>query len=551
MQQLTNGTLLQGGRYKIIKTLGQGGFGITYLAEHLLLQRKVAIKEFFMKEHCNRNEGTSVVSVGSVGSVDLVERFKQKFLKEARLIAEMDNQHIVRVFDAFEENGTAYYVMEHLDNGCLNDMLVHVAFSEDTALKFTRQIADALKYIHEMNVLHLDVKPANVLLRKNGNAVLVDFGISKRYDETGGQTSTTPTGISKGYAPLEQYNQGVQNFSPCTDIYSLGATMYKMITGNTPPEASIVNEDGLPSKPDTITGSTWNAVIKAMCPRKKGRPQSVSEFMELVNVANRIPSVELGSVTDEETVLDGKDNVDNNILEESINECSSKDFDINGVKFKMVKVDGGTFDMKQTVSGGFMGLSSKEIVQKTTLSGYFIGETQVTQALWKAVMGGNPSEFKGDALPVESVSWNDCQKFIDKLNFMTGRSFRLPTEAQWEFAARGGNKSKGFEYSGSNRVSAVAWVSCMSGTHPVALKEPNEIGIFDMSGNVWEWCVDSKKDYSATPQINPVVTDVAELKVCRGGGWRDPYGYCRLNQRYGYGSDVRHNDLGLRLVLSE
>lgn len=286
MQHLQPNSTLQGGKYKIEKVLGQGGFGITYLAEHCVLRRKVAIKEFFMKEHCNRDEGTFMVSVGSVRNLDLVERFKEKFLKEARLIADMDNHHIVRVFDAFEENGTAYYVMEHLDSGCLNDMLSHVAFSEDTALKFTRQIADALGYIHERNVLHLDVKPANILLRRNGDAVLIDFGISKRYDDEGGQTSTTPTGISKGYAPLEQYNQGMPTFSPCTDIYSLGATMFKMVTGDTPPEASIVNEDGLPTKPNTITDSTWNAIAKAMCPRRKDRPQSIEEWLSMLDFSN-------------------------------------------------------------------------------------------------------------------------------------------------------------------------------------------------------------------------------------------------------------------------
>lgn len=541
---LQHGATLQGGKYIIKKVLGQGGFGITYLAEHTVLHRSVAIKEFFMKEHCNRDEASSVMSVGSVGSVELVERFKGKFLKEARLIARMDNQHIVRVYDAFEEKGTAYYVMEYLDNGSLDDMLTHVAFSEDTALKFIRQIAEALGYIHSMNVLHLDVKPANVLLRKNGDAVLIDFGISKRYDETGGQTSTTPTGISKGYAPLEQYNQGIQAFTPCTDIYSLGATLYKMITGDTPPEASIVNEDGLPAKPSTITESTWNTVEKAMCPRRKDRPQSIEEFLKLIGTTMIAPNVSPEVIAAEETKAEEPENEveDGNLR-----------FNVNGVKFTMIKVEGGIFDMKETVNSGFLGLSSKKIVQRTALSVYYIGETQVTQALWMAVMQNNPSKFSKINHPVESVSWKDCQKFIAKLNAITNKKFRLPTEAEWEFAARGGNKSKWYEYSGSNNIDDVAWYDGNSGglTHPVRTKQPNELGIYDMSGNVWEWCSDWYGDYDDTPKTNPEGSKVGPSKVVRGGCWRRSAYHCQSSYRgYSMPSDSTSTS-GFRLVLKE
>lgn len=548
MQHLTSGAQLQNGKYLIDRVLGQGGFGITYLAEHTLLQRKVAIKEFFMKEHCNRDEGTSMVSVGSTGSVDLVERFKTKFLKEARLIACMDNQHIVRVFDAFEENGTAYYVMEHLDNGNLNDLLAHIAFSEETALKFARQIADALDYIHAQNVLHLDVKPANVLLRKNGDAVLIDFGISKRYDQEGGQTSTTPTGISKGYAPLEQYNQGMQTFSPCTDVYSLGATVYKMITGNTPPEASAVNEDGMPAKPHGITDTTWNAIVKAMCPRRKDRPQSVAEFLQMLGtpVVAHVENVEVRS---EATVARNGAEVSGQMVDD---DSADVEFDVEGIKFKMIKVDGGTFDMKETVSSGFLGMSSKDIVQHTTLSTYYIAETQVTQALWKAVMGKNPSHFKGDNLPVEQVSWNDCQEFITKLTAKTGRTFRLPTEAEWEFAARGGKKSKGYKYSGSDDLDDVAWYGYNSNnkTHPVKIKQANELGIYDMSGNVWEWCSDWYDSYSSGTVTNPTGSTSGSYRVRRGGSWGINDTDCSSTYRSGNLPSYRFEYLGFRLALS-
>lgn len=543
MTALHPNTLLKGGTYQIERKLGQGGFGITYLAEHLVLHRKVAVKEFFMKEHCNRDADTLMVSVGSVGSVALVERFKEKFLKEARLIASMDNQHIVRVFDAFEENGTAYYVMENLDNGSLDDMLSHVAFSEATAMKFTRQIADALAYIHNMNVLHLDVKPANILLRKNGDAVLIDFGISKRYDEDGGQTSTTPTGISKGYAPLEQYNQGMQVFTPCTDIYSLGATMYKMIIGQTPPEASIVNEEGLPVKPSTITDATWSAVVKAMCPRRKDRPQSIDELLTLMWPATYAHV----DATEEVTVLESEEK---QIYPEPIVNENLLQFNVKGVKFKMIKVEGGTFEMKETMSVGLLGTSYR--VQKTTLSDYFIGETQVTQALWQAVMGCNPSKFKGDNLPVENVSWNDCQDFISKLNQYTGRVFRLPTEAEWEFAARGGNSCRMYKYSGSNILDEVAWNRDNSSneTHPVGTKKPNELGIYDMSGNVCEWCNDWYGVFKSGKVSDPIGPVSGSKRVMRGGGWSSYNFTCSTNTRGNGSSSFYDNYIGLRLALS-
>ena len=285
--QLKSGTLLQGGKYRIEKVLGQGGFGITYLAVQIGLNRKVAVKEFFMKEHCNRDKETSYVSLPSGGSQSLVEKFRVKFIKEAQTIADMDNQHIVRIHDVFEENGTAYYVMEYLSCGSLSDRIPSDGLPEFEALGYIRQVADALSYIHKNKILHLDIKPSNILFRKADEAVLIDFGISKHYDEVGGgQTSSTPVGVSRGYAPLEQYKcGGVSQFSPATDIYSLGATLYKLLTGQTPPDADEVNEDGLPDLPHRVSVSSCEAVEKAMSSRRKDRPQSVAEFMELLEVA--------------------------------------------------------------------------------------------------------------------------------------------------------------------------------------------------------------------------------------------------------------------------
>ena len=282
--KLKEGTLLQGGRYRIDRVLGQGGFGITYLGEHVMLGRKLAVKEFFMKDFCNRDAETSGVSVGSEGSREIVERFRMKFIKEARSIYRLRHKHIIHVIDVFEENGTAYYVMEHVGGGSLADKVASGALPEADAVRYIRQVASALEYVHSMNVMHLDVKPANILLSEGDNAILIDFGLAKQYDNEGHQTSTTPVGISHGYAPLEQYRRGgVSTFSPATDIYSLGATLYKLVTGSTPPEASDVNDDGLPQMPETISASVRAAIEKAMQSRRKDRPQSISEFIALLD----------------------------------------------------------------------------------------------------------------------------------------------------------------------------------------------------------------------------------------------------------------------------
>ena len=282
--ELISGKELQNGKYRIIDVLGQGGFGITYLAQQVSLGRKVAIKEFFMKEHCNRDETSSFVSVPSMGSRDLVEHFKQKFLKEARTIASFTSSSIVNVFDVFEENGTAYYVMEYLEGDSLKAIVDREgAIPEETAVKYIRQIGSALSEIHSKKLVHLDIKPANIMLNFKGEAVLIDFGISKHYDETGSQTSSGLVGLSEGYAPMEQYKKGgLTSFSPATDIYSLGATLFKLLTGQTPPHASDVNDDGLPPMPETLSATVRKAVESAMQPRRKDRPQSVKEFIELV-----------------------------------------------------------------------------------------------------------------------------------------------------------------------------------------------------------------------------------------------------------------------------
>ncbi len=245
----------------------------------------------------------------------------------------------------------------------------------------------------------------------------------------------------------------------------------------------------------------------------------------------------------------------------------NKTFTVKGVTFTMVAVKGGTFTMGATSEQGSDAEDDEKPTHQVTLSSYYIGQTEVTQGLWTAVMGTTVSQQRdkadtslplfgeGDNLPMYYISWEECQDFVRKLNELTGKRFRLPTEAEWEYACRGGKKSRGYKYSGSNTIDDVAWYDGSrgsdSGAHPVATKSSNELGIYDMSGNVFEWCQDWAVSYSSSPQTNPTGAASGSYRVLRGGSWYCYARYCRSSYRFSYGPGNRHDCHGLRLALSE
>lgn len=231
-----------------------------------------------------------------------------------------------------------------------------------------------------------------------------------------------------------------------------------------------------------------------------------------------------------------------------------KEFLVNNVSFDMIEVKGDTFLMG---TNDILCYPDEHPIHKVYLSSYYIGETEVTQELWQAVMGDNPSINKGDKMPVDNVSWNDCQRFIAKLNKLTNTTFRLPTEAEWEYAAQGGNRSKEYTFAGNEKIDRVAWYEENSGafTHPVATKKPNKLGLYDMSGNVWEWCIDkySKNYYENSPLNNPQLGasyDDGSYRVRRGGSAYDGINPCRVTFRSRWNPNSKNERMGFRLVLS-
>ena len=312
-QALEKGTVLRGNdnRYTIIRALGQGSFGITYLAHTQVegslgtVDVEVAVKEFFMKD-INSREGSSVT--GSSSKDGLFDKYRQKFRREAQNLAKMKHPGIVRVIEAFDANNTSYIAMQYLGGGNLADHIGRQGkLAEEEALRYARAIGGALAYMHAHHMLHLDLKPSNVMLDRWGEPVIIDFGLSKQYDESGNpESSTTLGGGTPGYAPIEQasYREG-KGFPVTIDIYALGATLFKMLTGHRPPEADKIFNDGFPY--DDLKGvsqSTIDVVAKAMAPRKADRYQSVEAFLAALGASASAAADEATEITDEETDIE-------------------------------------------------------------------------------------------------------------------------------------------------------------------------------------------------------------------------------------------------------
>ena len=321
---LPNGHLLQNGKYKLTHVVGQGGFGITYKGVWytevkgplgtVQTEVPVCIKEYFFKDYCYRDADSLAVCVHSATGKQLFDKFKEKLIKEARILSEVHHPYIVNVLEVFEEHNTAYIAMEYIDGYSLKSLLGKEGMlPEQQAIRYIRQIGEALQFVHEKSILHLDVKPSNILIDKQGNARLIDFGVSKRYDIEQEETSTTLLTLSKGFAAIEQYdNEGIQQFSPCPDIYSLGATLYNLLTGKIPTE-SILRATRPLKRPrelnPAISEQTEAVILRAMQIIPADRYASIEELLAQLPQSTFAPTSQAGasapapSTEEEETLL--------------------------------------------------------------------------------------------------------------------------------------------------------------------------------------------------------------------------------------------------------
>ena len=540
---LNEGALLQGGKYKVEKCIGHGGFGITYLAVQVGLDREVAIKEFFIRKHCSRDESTKQVYTSPAGEA-IVAKYRQKFIKEAKTIAALNHPNVVKIYDVFEENNTAYYVMERLEPRELSVRIPATGLPEQEALGYLRQIGEALKYVHSKKILHLDVKPSNVMFRNTGEAVLIDFGVSKRYDSNGGQTSSTPIGVSVGYAPIEQFNQDLKSFTPATDVYSLAATLYKLVTGVTPPDTTSITDGGDDWLPDGMSSLVRDAIKAGMAIRRKDRPQTVQEFLDMLESHGRKGAgAYVGNNVQEETLTvdDLRQNKPFAAAEEtSVVDAvrqkpqkrvppanrpkktgggSKKTLVVTAICFiafaavgavvafmlmggkeeqvaeapKVIQVSGGT----DTPSG----MKPKELDYKYSdiypmvfvegngqIDDFYIGKYEVSEKFWKKVMGGLPGYYEslGENFPIIQYSYQDIEHFIKQLNKKTHKGFSLPTVEQWEYAAKGGRKSEKTDFAGTDNFHRIVCQTDAPARVDASDWAINTLGLYHMSGNVPE-----------------------------------------------------------------
>lgn len=561
-QMLPIGTLLQDGKYRVAQYVASGGFGNTYVVEHVKLGKRLALKEFFMR-NINLRQGTTVtVSVGD--NRDTFMQMKDKFFKEAQRLARLDDSHIVEVNDFFEENQTAYYVMRLIDGESLAQRMKRTGapLSEADVSHVLQQVLRALRTVHQQGLYHLDLKPGNIMQNAEGHCWLIDFGASKQLSAQESQTLSTSTGLcyTPGFAPSEQVNGNTKRIGPWTDFYALGATLYNLLTGEAPPEVDDVMYDGEEAFHFTaaVSPQLRQLIIWLMTPRYNQRPQSCddiertlsqqsmdtvvakpkvapTESVDTVVAAPRL-SVQAPPQQPEpeiirpvkEPVAAPAESVDTVVSSVSVGELPAV---LQNLIQNMVTVEGGIYE-----KGSSSGLWSQPV--ETTVDTFSIGKYQVTQEEWEAVTGHNPSEHKGARMPVEMVSWDDCQTFISRLNELTGMAFRLPTDDEWEFAARGGNMSHDFRYSGSDVADDVAWygVNSRECTHEVGQKLPNELGLYDMSGNVKEWCDTQRQNRND--------------RVVRGGCCFSIVRDILVSDSDEYLPATRLNYLGLRLAMS-
>lgn len=373
---LAKGTLLFHGTYRIEGKLGQGGFGITYLATDVALDKYVAIKEFFPNTYCKRDTSTSRVGVATEGSREFVTRLKLKFLKEARNIAKLDHPNIVCLHAAFEENDTAYYVMDYIEGTPLSQIVkTHGPLDRRKAVEYTTLIGNALVYLHKRRINHLDVKPANIMVRKSdGVPVLIDFGLAKQYDCEGQQTTSTPVGFSQGFAPVEQYKPGgVKEFSPASDLYSLAATLYFMLSGRIPPPATDLVDEPLVF-PEEFPSFLKKPIDKAMSASRKSRHATVDEFLREINPDRQTPppspeedttyeDTTYEEPTVEATVDDDSSNEFYNenssyssVANDNINEPEESDYDSEYIDDEDEAEEGKTKRKKYVITGSIIAI---------------------------------------------------------------------------------------------------------------------------------------------------------------------------------------------------
>jgi formylglycine-generating enzyme required for sulfatase activity/predicted Ser/Thr protein kinase len=510
---LPNGFFL-GGRYEIQRVIGQGGMGVVYLAlDKQLNDSPRAIKTIKPEQMLDK-------------------RGFAQLKQEAQASISLTHQNIVRVINYEEHEGLAYIVMEYISGSTLEEILLEKGrLTVEEFLPIARQICNALDYSHKKKIIHRDIKPSNIFLTEEDEAKLADFGIARVMKDSQTRMTGHMTAGTLIYMPPEVIFGGKPDER--ADIYSLGITFYEMLAGEPPFVSGDIGLQHRERKPEPIEGipvELNNAILKALAKAQADRPASAGEYWEILS-GELVP-------------WDSKDTPSPPGIAKEMREIT------NSIGMKLRLIPAGEF-MMGAVPGDDDALEDEKPKHRVKITKvFYIGVYPVTQEQYEQVMGENPSGFEGDDCPVEDVSWYEAQEFCDKLSQLTGERYRLPTEAEWEYACRAGTTTK--YYWGDEMDGDYAWYEENSGdeTHEIGRKQPNAWGLYDMSGNVGEWCGDwyDENYYSRSPAKDPVGPSSGNDRVLRGGRWNSDSGGIRSSTRDGYRPDYDGSNSGFRVV---
>jgi formylglycine-generating enzyme required for sulfatase activity/predicted Ser/Thr protein kinase len=560
---------IKDGRFLIQKVLGGGGFGVAYRALDRDLDRLVVIKTLNQSQQ-NKAD---------------FDRQQAKFKQEAKTLSGLIHPHIVKVHDIIQENGLLGMVMEYIDGQELAEYVdSREKLTEQQALRYIKQVGEALVYTHSKGFFHRDIKPHNIMLRAgNLEAVLIDFGLAREFIDT--KTLSITNARTPAYAPIEQYDRHGR-FGAYTDVYALAATLYHLLTGEAPILSAIPRKEAQDKGqsidrflwdkiPEEVSDRTKQGIIKGMAVLPQNRPQSISEFLQLLGLgtpavvsiqspsiskpqpaASNLPKltkIQFTSVTlDKQGKIIDRPSGSAEIFTEDLGK---------GVELIMVKIPAGKFLMGSPENEE--GRARDESPQhQVNVPEFYFGQTLVTQAQYQAIMGNNPSSFKGnDKLPVEQVSWLEAMDFCQKLSKKNGRTYRLPSEAEWEYAARAGTTTP-FAFGETITSEVVCYASGWNffakeyrkKPTPVGTFPPNLFGLYDMHGNVDEWCLDEWVDnYNDAPTDGSARGDIISIsknkkRLMRGGFFALSESLCRSATRSSDAASFRSWCIGFRVV---